>query len=87
MTYLLIFFGILFLCAVLFTDSFFRTLGRIVEFFAISHLSNIDPEFKKKVEKHKKAEEDLDSYLRSKENYEPPTRAEKRAIAKGEYFK
>ena len=86
MTYLLIFFGILFLCAVLFTDSFFRTLGRIVKFFAISHLSNIDPEFKKKVEKHKKSKEEFESYLRSR-GVPELTKAEKRAIDKGEYFK
>ena len=66
--------------------SIFRTIGRGVESVALRHLSNKDPEIKKKIKNLEKSKKDLDSYLRSK-GVPELTRAEKRAVARGEYFK
>jgi len=66
--------------------SIFRTIGRGVESVALKQLSKKDPEFKKKIKKAEKAKDDLESYLRSR-GVPELTKAEKRALARGEYFK
>jgi hypothetical protein len=66
--------------------SIFRTIGRGVESVALKKLSKKDPEFKKKIKKAENAKNDLESYLRSR-GVPELTKAEKRALARGEYFK
>tara|TARA_R100000005_G_C4911011_1_gene148692 strand:+ start:83 stop:334 length:252 start_codon:yes stop_codon:yes gene_type:complete len=66
--------------------SIFSTIGKGVKSVALKHLSNKDPEFKKKIQKAEKARNDLESYLRSK-GVPELSKAEKRAADRGEYFK
>ena len=66
--------------------SIFSTIGKGVKSVALAHLSNKDPEIKKKIKNLEKSKKDLDSYLRSK-GVPELTRAEKRAVDRGEYFK
>ena len=52
----------------------------------LKQLSKKDPEFKKKIQKAEKAKDDLKSYLKSR-GVPELSKAEKRALARGEYFK
>ena len=62
--------------------SIFRTIGRGVKSVALTHLSNKDPEIKKKIKNLEKSKKDLDSYLRSR-GVPELSKAEKRAAARG----
>ena len=66
--------------------SIFRTIGRGVESMAIKRLSQKDPAFAKKVKKAEQAKKDLDAYLKSR-GVPKLTKAEKRAAARGDYFR
>ena len=66
--------------------SIFRTIGRGVESMAIKRLSQKDPDFAKKVKKAEQAKKDLDSYLKSR-GVPELTKAQKRAVARGDYFR